>query len=531
MEFPLAERELARSGRHWRTYALRVVATGAPCVALVFATPFSLFDAADPAEVGEAVSSILLTLSIFFQYLVTFFIAPMYCAGTIAQEKQERTLGLLLMADFRGWDVYAAKFTSAFMQCALLIASTLPLLAIAAILGGISVPAAAARFVLLLVATCTVCALGVLASTVARKPSEALYINVFFVALWLGGVYLLDQLSSSRAGGMPTSPGLLSNVIGNPNWNIARAGWEHDLFLESPSNWILGVIAALIISVAAMAISLVLLPRQAYQKSGPAKRVIPRGVDRFVVRRVFRLRPATALIHALLSDQRSGAGSGFLRALLPVTMLLLGMPPFIGMMFVFAVLCYDLSTSIAHLRRNQAYDDLLVADLSVEAIARSTWRALLVHSWPYYFGFLSGFCVILLPGFAFNEATTTLMFLAFAGGVAMVLACGSYAFAVAASCAVAVLRWGAIGQTLAGLFIFGWIQMFFFIGLMILAQGFTSFEGGDSVFSAAGLVILFGVGMSTAIYTGLSILFRRGFEHDFAYTLRNPDRMTLAPNR
>jgi hypothetical protein len=516
MEFPLVERELARSGRHWRTYALRVAATGAPCVALVFATPFSVLDTTDSAEVGEAVSSILLALSIFFQYLVTFFLAPMYCAGTIAQEKQERTLGLLLMADFRGWDVYAAKFMSAFIQCALLIASTLPLLAISAILGGISVPAAAARFVLLLVATCTVCALGVLASTLARKPSEALYITVFFIAAWMGVGWCIANV--------PDPTGTESR------WIVAAAGWGDDLFLESPLNWIPGVIFSLIISVAAMAFSLVLLPRQAYQKSGPAKRIVPRRVDRFVVRSVFRLRPATALIHALLSDQRSGAGSGLLRALLPATMLLLGLVPIVGLLFVFAVLCYDLSTSIAHLRRNQAYDDLLVADLSVEAIARSTWRALLVHSWPYYFGFLSGFGVILLPGSLMNDATFTPMSLTFSGGAGIVIACGAYAFAVAASCAVAVLRWGAIGQTLAGLFIFGWIQMFFFIGLAILAQGFSEIDGSDSLVSAAALIIMFGVGMSTAIYAGLTMLFRRGFEHDFAYTLRNPDRMTLAPN-
>jgi hypothetical protein len=526
MPFPLAERELNRSGRHWRTYALRVAATGAPCAALVFVTPISVVDAADPAAVGEAVSGVLLALSIFFQYIVAFFVAPMVCAGMIAQEKQERTLGLLLMADFRGWDVYAAKFVSAFLQCALLIASTLPLLAIAAILGGISLPAAAARFTLLLAVTVTVCALGLLASTLARKPSEALYITVFLVAAWLGGTWLVDGFTT-RAGNA-TGSGLWASPIVEPSFNVAWAGWEEDQFLEAASNWLPGVIAALIISAVAMGLSLLLLPRQAYQKEGSKRRLIPRSVDRFIVRRVLQLRPATALIHALLSDQRSGPGSGLLRAMLPVSMLLLGLIPLVGWLFVFAVLCYDLSTSITHLRRNQAYDDLLVADLSVETIARSTWRALLAHSWPYFFGFVSGLSAILFPMAASNNTGLGVPGLMIVVSAAVAVAFGLYAFAVAVSCAVAVLRWGAVGQTLAGLFIFGWIQMFFMIGLFILAQALSSLADPRTINPGAAMILVFGIGMSACIYLGLTMLFRRGFENDFAYTLRNPDRMTLA---
>jgi len=529
MEFPLAERELTRSGRHWRTYALRVAATGAPCVALVFATPFSITEVGDPAAVGEAVSRVLLNLSLVFQYLVAFFIAPMYCAGSIAQEKQERTLGLLLMADFRGWDVYGAKFISAFLQCALLIASTLPLLAIAAILGGISVPAAIARFLLLITAIGTVCALGLLASTLAKKPSEALYISVFFIAAWFGFGWAISEVS---------------NPTGNEaGWIVAFAGWGEDLFLESPSNWLSGVVLSFVIAIGAMAISLFLLPRQVYEKSGAPKRVRPRRVESFLVHRIFQLRPATALIRALLSGQRAGSGSGLLRLLLPVTMLLIGFIPafsagMVGFLLfamtsliVFAVLCYDLSTSIGHLRGNQAYDDLLVADLGVESIARSTWRALLVHSWPYYFGFLAGFAAMLLQTPLFSNGSGAQLSLLIAMGASVLFGGGAYAFAVAASCAVAVLRWGAVGQTIAGMFIFGWIQMFFFIGLIIMAMGISSLADQNANSTATTVAVLFGTGMALAIYTALTILFRRGFEHDFAYTLRNPDRMTLAPNQ
>jgi hypothetical protein len=127
-----------------------------------------------------------------------------------------------------------------------------------------------------------------------------------------------------------------------------------------------------------------------------------------------------------------------------------------------------------------------------------------------------------------NDSPGTIINFLITGIAAVGLSVGAYAFAVAASCAVAVLRWGAVGQTLAGMFIFGWIQMFFSIGLLIFAQGLSSISQRGDLITAPVMLVAFGVGMAGSVYAGLTILFRRGFEHDFSYTLRNPDRMTLA---
>jgi hypothetical protein len=280
----------------------------------------------------------------------------------------------------------------------------------------------------------------------------------------------------------------------------------------------------------AMIASLILLPKQVYAKIASPRRKTRFFLDRVVTRRILNLRPATALIQALLSDQRTGAGSVMMRAALPVTMLLIGWIPAAGLIVVFSALCFDLSTGIAHLRRNQAYDDLLVADISVESIARSTWRALLVHSWPYFCGFAAQAGGVALSFGAINAPTANAVPVYIAAVVvAAAVAIGMYGFAVALSCAVAVLRWGAVGQTIAGLFIFGWIQTFFMIGMLV----FISVIGGlaDSAASAVFMIpaAMF-VGMGTWMaYFLLTMMFRKGFEHDFSYTLRNPDRTMVAP--
>jgi len=86
MSFPLAERELTRSGRHWRTYALRVATTSVPCVVLIYSLPLALAGA-DAAEVGENVSRALSSLCKYFQYGIAFVVTPMMCARPVSRKR------------------------------------------------------------------------------------------------------------------------------------------------------------------------------------------------------------------------------------------------------------------------------------------------------------------------------------------------------------------------------------------------------------------------------------------------------------
>ena len=181
MELPLVQRELTRSAKLKRIYVLRVLVLGAALLVLAFIWTGALITSrgvagfSSPASLGEQCGRGLAEVSTLFQVAVVFLIAPVLCAGRIAEEKEERTLGLLALADFRGWDVFLSKYLATFLQSELLILSTLPLLAVASFMGGVSVPAMALQVFLVSVWAAAVCATALLFSTLAKRPIEALF--------------------------------------------------------------------------------------------------------------------------------------------------------------------------------------------------------------------------------------------------------------------------------------------------------------------------------------------------------------------
>ncbi|MBN2308524.1 MAG: hypothetical protein JXR94_06105, partial [Candidatus Hydrogenedentes bacterium] len=184
MNLPLAELELTRAGRRGSTYAVRAIAVAAAWIVLGWAWFISLRFRASPEELIRAVSPFVSGVARGIQFFAVFAVGAMFSAGLIAQEKRDRTLGLLLIADIRGLDIFLAKFLTAFLYVELLAFSALPVLAIASLLGGISVPGMAIQLVILTAGALAVCAMGLLCSTLSERPIEALFRLVVFEGLW-----------------------------------------------------------------------------------------------------------------------------------------------------------------------------------------------------------------------------------------------------------------------------------------------------------------------------------------------------------
>ena len=88
----------------------------------------------DIARFGELVfevfSVVQLTLIIFFSVL--------FAAGNIAQEKDRRTMLLLLMTDLRDREMVYGKLGASLLLPAVLLASSIPVFVIVHLLGGVS---------------------------------------------------------------------------------------------------------------------------------------------------------------------------------------------------------------------------------------------------------------------------------------------------------------------------------------------------------------------------------------------------------
>ena len=185
LTMPMANKELARSARDKRTYALRLVVVGLPAAVIFFMWLAAAMSGSRATGTPDSVGSFLAQMVTVFQFAVVLLFIPLSTAGLIAQEKQDRTLGLLLLADLRGTDIYLAKFVSAFIQAELLILSGLPILAFSALLGGVSVPAMALRVLLFSVWAAAVCSLGLFWSTHSNRPGTALFFTVLTLVVWI----------------------------------------------------------------------------------------------------------------------------------------------------------------------------------------------------------------------------------------------------------------------------------------------------------------------------------------------------------
>jgi ABC-2 family transporter protein len=495
MEFPLAERELARAAKRRSTYILRVAPVGVVCVVL-FLSPRLIVGG--PASEGAAsfVASLLLGMSRLFHVVVVFLVAPVLTAGLIAKEKQDRTLTLLVLADFRGWDVFFAKFISAFLQVELLVLSMLPLMAFGSFLGGISVPGAALQVFLFSLAALATCSLGLLCSTVTRRPADALLVAVFLIAGWLAGTAGLDKSGLTR--------GLQANIM--------RAAWSPGGWRWWPSAVVAGGIA-----VAFSLVTIRLLPRQAGES--PVRRITPR---RAAWRRR-RARKANPVAELLFSGEMQG-----LRFASPMVRL----PAMVGLALVAATMCgqavvhvvafYALASSLAAARHGAALQDLLAAPVGSRAIARAMFRTQLRRG-PLFFPalFVGNGWLFGLPMMETLDALFRVPYSQAVAGVVsaimvlMAVTILQWRLIVGLACEVSTTNLSPAGQTIFSVLAFWGGHVFILTVNSVALEGSS---GASPVPQLAAIAVV--VTCVTACYGGGAAFMKRLFLIDTSWALR-----------
>ncbi len=185
MEMALFQLELTRSAKRARNYAMRVLFPGLVCVPLLGMCLGSFNDSI--AYQAEHFANIVRTLTFFFQQTVVLAVTPVLTSQTIARERSERTLPLLLLSIPGGaLDVWLSKFAAVCIQSGLLLLSTLPMLTFAVLLGGVNLGQILFDFSCVFLAMVGVAAMGVAISTFSREPAMALRMTLFTLVIWIG---------------------------------------------------------------------------------------------------------------------------------------------------------------------------------------------------------------------------------------------------------------------------------------------------------------------------------------------------------
>lgn len=515
VRFPLAARELTRNGRRVQTYILRLAGVGIVVPAAALAYSVSLL----PGEPGNALSAVSWTLiytSALFHLFVVAVLAPVMASRQIAPEKAERTLPLLLLADFRGWDIFAAKFLAIFLQTELLLLSTLPLYAIASILGGISVPMAAWQIGLMSLVLATACALGLLCSTLANRPRDALSATLIGLFVWLGGTAYVDAAVSFTWGGraLYISPVSVYAATADPDFSIGPHG--------------LALALALLLLMVAAAATVWLLPRQIEDR--PARK--QRRRIRLKRRLWWPASPETRIAAA----GTMGWGAALHRVPLRVVyaLVLCALPLVvcgpIGTVIIMFLLAHDVITSIHDMRRHGVFDDLLVAPSSNRHLAAAIWRAHVGRALVYVpaLAVATGWMMAVFPGrslglFEVASPGASLATLLLAGVFLLaivIVACAQTYCIVALSCLMATTQtWPSVQAAIAtGVF----VVIHPFAATVVVLAGAVgtllfSFTIGRGAIAEQAYVLALSTLVASMCYIGFGYLFYHTYALDFRY--------------
>lgn len=183
---PVFTREAATTPRRARHFAYRAVYVMVLLIVfwtawLVVAGTQIIRNVGDMARFGSVLFQILAP----FQLALLIFLAAFGVAGAVAQEKDRRTLILLLMTRLNNSELVLGKLFASLLDVLVMLVAGVPLFMLALMFGGISISQVA---IVILVTLTTVLAAGSLGSMLAlwrEKTFQTLSLTALVLVIWL----------------------------------------------------------------------------------------------------------------------------------------------------------------------------------------------------------------------------------------------------------------------------------------------------------------------------------------------------------
>ncbi len=136
----------------------------------------------DTARFG---SVLFYVFTYWVQLPLLIFFAALTAAGAVAREKDRRTFVLLLMTDLRNYEIVLGKLLGSLLQILLLLAATIPFLALLLLLGGVSAEQVVQATVIMAATAVAAGSLGTLMALWREKTFPALALTFLFLGLYL----------------------------------------------------------------------------------------------------------------------------------------------------------------------------------------------------------------------------------------------------------------------------------------------------------------------------------------------------------
>lgn len=199
---PIFDKELRVSSRRRRNYVLRFAYLALLTAFLVLVwleevehSGSSVYRISRMARAGQTIVIFI----IWFQFCATQIVAVIMLSTSISDEVYHRTLGLLMTTPINSFQIVMGKLFSKLLQLILLLAISLPLLAIVRVFGGVPWDYVISSLCITLTAVIFVGSLSLFFSIFSRRA----YVVIIVTILTLGVLFAL----------LPFSAGMLWNAI------------------------------------------------------------------------------------------------------------------------------------------------------------------------------------------------------------------------------------------------------------------------------------------------------------------------------
>ena len=153
-----------------------------------FRNPFAGASATAGPAIGQAIFAAVLLL----MTLQVVFLAPSSTAGAISLEREKQTLELLVTTPISSFAIVIGKLLSALVYVFLLIAASIPLMAVVFVFGGVGPEDIVRGYIVLVVTALGLGSFGILCSSLVKRTTASTAITIFGVlAITIGTVFLL----------------------------------------------------------------------------------------------------------------------------------------------------------------------------------------------------------------------------------------------------------------------------------------------------------------------------------------------------
>lgn len=198
---PLFTREALTVPRQWRHYLMRSGAIAAFTI-LLYTAGQATFGFQKVRNVGDVArfGSYVFSLAGFVQLSLTIAAALLFSANTVAQEKDKRTLILLLMTDLRSRELVLGKLLASLIPVLTLIVVSIPVLCFIRLLGGVTLAQVLWLQSLCLAAGLAAGSWGTLVAYWREKTFQTLAVTVLGAVLFLGAVEVVAASLGADAG-------------------------------------------------------------------------------------------------------------------------------------------------------------------------------------------------------------------------------------------------------------------------------------------------------------------------------------------